>query len=251
MRDIAVVTGAASGIGAAATNLLLAQGTPVVGVDLAAGESADDLDWVEADVAAADLWPGVVERAKTRFGGPPTILVLNAATIAIGQVTDVSDDDWQRVFDVNVFAATRALRACLPPMIELGRGSIVAVASVNALQAEQGLVAYNASKGALLQLIRTVAVDHARQGIRANVVCPGTTDTPLFRKHLATASDPVRFLQVREQRPPLGRLLDPAEVARTIVFLAGDDAAGMTGSVLVVDAGLSASFDYRTGDEGA
>jgi NAD(P)-dependent dehydrogenase (short-subunit alcohol dehydrogenase family) len=249
--DIAVVTGAASGIGAAATSLFVAQGTPVIGVDLAAGESADGLGWVEADVAAADLWPSVVERAKARFGGPPTILVLNAATIAVGRVTEVSDDDWQRVFDVNVFAAVRALRACLPPMIELGRGSIVAVASVNALQAEQGLAAYNASKGALLQLIRTVAVDHAREGIRANVVCPGTTDTPLFRKHLATAGDPVRFLQAREQRNPLGRLLDPSEVARTVLFLAGDDAAGMTGSVLVVDAGLNASFDFRTGEEGA
>src|SRR2546428_833665 len=111
VRDIAVVTGAASGIGAAATSLLVAQGTPVV-----------------------------------------------------------------------------------------------AVASVNALQAEQGLVAYNASKAALVQLIRTVAVDHAREGIRANVVCPGVTETALFRAHLATANDPVRFRQVREQRNPLGRL---------------------------------------------
>jgi NAD(P)-dependent dehydrogenase (short-subunit alcohol dehydrogenase family) len=245
------VTGAASGIGAATVRLFVEQGTAVVGVDLAAGESTDDVEWVEADVVDADLWPGFVELAETRFGGPPSVLVLNAATIVVGTVIGVSEDDWRRVFDVNLLAAVRALRACLPPMIERGRGSVVAVASVNALQAEQGLVAYNSSKAALLQLIRTVAIDHAREGVRANVVCPGVTDTPLFRAHLATASDPVRFRQVREQRNPLGRLLDPAEVARTIVFLAGDESAGMTGSVLVVDAGLTASFDYRSGDEGA
>ncbi len=126
MGDIAVVTGAASGIGAAATSLFVWQGTPVIGIDLGAGESADGLDWVEGDVAAADLWPGVVERAKARFGGPPTILVLNAATIAVGPVTEVSDDDWQRVFEVTS-SRPSALRACLPPMIQLGRGSIVAL----------------------------------------------------------------------------------------------------------------------------
>ena len=136
-------------------------------------------------------------------------------------------------------------------MIERGRGSIVAVASVNALQAEQGLVAYNASKGALLQLIRTVAVDHARDGVRANVVCPGVTDTPLFRAHLATARDPERFRAAREQRNPLGHLLDPDDVARAVAFLAGDESSGMTGSTLIVDAGLTASFDFRTGSEGA
>jgi NAD(P)-dependent dehydrogenase (short-subunit alcohol dehydrogenase family) len=249
--DVAVITGAASGIGEAAARLLRERGLRVVGVDLAPGQEADGLSWVQADVADQELWPAVVELSASRFGAPPAVLVLNAATIAVGTVTEVSEDDWRRVFDVNVLAAARALRACLPPMIERGRGSIVAVASVNALQAEQGLVAYNASKGALLQLIRTVAVDHARDGIRANVVCPGTTDTPLFRAHLATASDPARFLSVREERNPLGRLLRPDEVAQAVAFLVSDESAGMTGATIAVDAGLTASFDFRTGAEGA
>lgn len=251
MTDVAVVTGAASGIGAASARILKERGCSVIGIDLLVGDSADDLPWIQADVADPALWPAVVTRALDQFGAPPSVLVLNAARIAIGTVAEVSDDDWQRVLDVNLLAAVRALRACLPSMIQRRRGSIVAVASVNAFQAEQGLAAYNASKGALLQLIRTVAVDHARDGIRANVVCPGVTDTSLFRTHLATASDPVRFLSVREQRNPLGRLLQPDEVARAIAFLAGDESTGVTGTALVVDGGLTASFDFRTGGEGA
>jgi NAD(P)-dependent dehydrogenase (short-subunit alcohol dehydrogenase family) len=223
----------------------------VVGVDLAGGQEAASLAWMQADVADPEVWPVVVELSTNRFGAPPAVLVLNAATIAVGTVAELSEDDWRRVLDVNVLGAARALRACLPPMIKRGRGSIVAVASVNALQAEQGLAAYNASKGALLQLVRTVAVDHARDGVRANVVCPGVTDTPLFRAHLATARDPTLFRSVREQRNPLGRLLRPDEVARAIVFLASEESAGMTGATLVVDAGLTASFDFRTGAEGA
>ena len=251
MTDVAVVTGAASGIGAASARILKERGSSVIGIDLLVGDSADGLPWIQADVADPALWPAVVAHALDQFGAPPSVLVLNAARIAIGTVAEVSDDEWQRVLDVNLLAAVRALRACLPSMIQRGRGSIVAVASVNAFQAEHGLAAYNASKGALLQLIRTVAVDHARDGIRANVVCPGVTDTSLFRAHLATASDPVRFLAVREQRNPLGRLLQPDEVARAIAFLAGDESTGVTGTALVVDGGLTASFDFRTGGEGA
>jgi NAD(P)-dependent dehydrogenase (short-subunit alcohol dehydrogenase family) len=249
-QEVAVVTGAASGIGAATVRRLRARGVLVVGVDLTSEEEADDLAWVQGDVAEQAVWEVVLARSRDRFDASPLILVLNAARIAIGSVTEVSDEEWRRVFDVNVFGAVRALRACLPDMIERRRGSVVAVASVNAFSAEQGLVAYNASKGALLQLTRTVAVDHARDGVRANCVCPGVTDTPLFRAHLGTARDPERFLAVRRRRMPLGRLLDPDEVAATVAFLASDDASGITGCALVVDAGLTASYDFRSGEEG-
>jgi NAD(P)-dependent dehydrogenase (short-subunit alcohol dehydrogenase family) len=94
-------------------------------------------------------------------------------------------------------------------------------------------------------------MDYARDGITVNCVCPGVIDTPFFRRHLDTAKDPANFLRVREQRNPLGRLLDPDEVAATVVFLASKDASGLTGSLVTVDAGLSASFDFRTGEEGA
>jgi NAD(P)-dependent dehydrogenase (short-subunit alcohol dehydrogenase family) len=136
-------------------------------------------------------------------------------------------------------------------MIERHRGAIVTVGSIDSLFAEQGLVSYCASKGAILQITRTVAVDYARDGIRANCVIMGVTDTPFFRRHLDTASDPDRFVKVREERQPLGRLLTPDEIAATIVFLASDDASGITGAAIPVDAGITTSFDFRTGGEGA
>jgi NAD(P)-dependent dehydrogenase (short-subunit alcohol dehydrogenase family) len=146
--------------------------------------------------------------------------------------------------EVNLIAAVKGVQACLPGMLARGRGSIVGVASTNALYAEQGLVSYNASKGALLQLIRSVAVDHARAGIRANAVCPGAIDTPFLRQHIDTAPDPEALLAQKTGRLPSGRLLDPADVARVIHFLLSDAGLGMNGASVVVDGGLTATFDF-------
>lgn len=251
MADIAVVSGAGSGIGAATTRRLRERGISVVGVDLVEGSDAADLVWIQGDVADGETWCRAVDGAKKQFDGTPSILVLNAAYLAVGTVLELSDEQWQRLFSVNVFGAVRALRACLPGMIERKRGAVVTVGSVDATMAEQGLISYCASKGAILQLTRTIAVDHARDGVRANCVCPGVTDTPSFRRHLDTASDPEQFVKVREERNPLGRLIDPDEVAAMIVFLASDEASAITGATIAVDAGLSTSFDFRTGAEGA
>src|SRR5690554_3923354 len=109
-----------------------------------------------------------------------------------------------------------AVRTVLPGMIARRSGSIITLGSIDSYMAEQGLISYCASKGAILQFTRALALDHARDGIRANCVCPGVTDTPFFRRHLDTASDPETFLKTREQRNPLGRLLQPDEIAATI-----------------------------------
>jgi NAD(P)-dependent dehydrogenase (short-subunit alcohol dehydrogenase family) len=132
-------------------------------------------------------------------------------------------------------------------MLERGRGSIVGIASTNALYAEQALVSYNSSKGALLQLIRSVAVDHARGGVRANAVCPGAIDTPSLREHVDAAPDPQALLRQKIGRLPSGRLLDPADVARVVHFLLSDASAGMTGATVLVDGGLTATFDFAAG----
>lgn len=253
MGDIAIVTGAASGIGARCVERLSEAGIDVVGIDLAAptASASSQVEWIEGDVTTDDAWHRATDAALDRFGASPSMLVLNAAHMEVGNVLELDDRQWARVFDVNVFSAVRGLRACLPAMIERRSGAIVTVASVDALFAEQGLAAYCSSKGALLQLTRTVAVDFARDGVRANCVCPGVTDTPFFRRHLSTASRPQEFLRVREERNPLGRLLDPDEVATLIAFLLSAAAKGITGSTFTVDAGLTASFDFRTGQEGA
>jgi NAD(P)-dependent dehydrogenase (short-subunit alcohol dehydrogenase family) len=253
--DVAVVTGAASGIGEAAVLRLQARGWAVIGVDLdppsqRLATAEGTLLWVRGTVSSTDTWTQVLETARS-LGRLPTSLVSNAARFGGGTVLTTSLDAWQGMFEVNVFGAVRALQACLPGMIQQGRGTIVTVTSVDAFMAEQGLAAYCSSKGALLQLTRCVAVDFARAGIRANTVCPGTTDTPAFRRVHDSFPDPERFLTERQERNPLGRILSSDEVARAIEFLASEDSAGMTGAAVTVDGGLSASFDFRGGPEAA
>ncbi|MGW3809292.1 SDR family NAD(P)-dependent oxidoreductase [Micromonospora sp. NPDC005113] len=247
-EGIAVVTGSASGVGAATVARLQRRGWRVVGVDVQ--ESGDGDAYVRGSVGELATWERVRATAGEELDGPPTVVVFAAAVLHTGSVLELDPGQWREIFTVNVDGVFHGLRTLLPGMVEAGGGSIVTVASVDAFMAEQGLAAYCASKGALLQLTRCVAMDHARQNVRANCVAPGVIDTPFFRRHLDTASDPARFLRAREQRNPLGRLLQPDEVAATVEF-AALDAVGMTGSILTVDAGLSASFDFRTGEEGS
>lgn len=249
MAGCAVVTGAASGVGLETARRFIARGIDVVGVDLDDRPADLDVAWVQGSVAETATWQQVLTAAEERSGSHPDTVVFNAAILIVGTILELSEEQWQKHFDVNVTAVVRALKVLLPPMIDAGAGSIVTVASVDAYQAEQGLAGYCSSKGALLQLTRCLAMDHARQGIRANCIAPGVIDTPFFRRHLETAADPERFLKAREQRNPLGMLLQPDQVAATVEFVALD-ATGMTGSVTTVDAGLSTSFDFRTGEAG-
>lgn len=245
--DVAVVTGGASGVGAALVAGLRAKEVSVVAVDLTwpAG-SGDDagLAAVTGDVAALQTWTAILGACEV-FGGAPNMLVINAARLVVGTVLDLTETDLRSVLEVNVVGAYQALRACLPAMIDRGGGSIVTVASTDALVAEQGLAAYCTSKGALLQLTRCVAVDHARNGIRANCVCPGAIDTPFFRRHVDAAPDPREFLREKRERHPSGRILDPDEVANVIRFLLSDASSGLNGAAVTIDGGLLASFDYH------
>lgn len=244
---VAVVTGSASGVGLATVARLRARGVDVIGVDLA--ETPDEggpgrLIPLLADVADSATWEQVLARAERELGAAPTTLVLNAARLVIGTVVTLTEEDWDAVLDVNVRGAARALRTLLPPMARSGGGSVVFVASVDGLVAEQNLAAYCTSKGALLQLMRAVALDHAREGIRSNAVCPGAIDTPFFRRHVVAAPDPAEFLRQKTERHPLGRLLSSGDVADAVDFLASDRARGITGAALTVDAGLTTGFDF-------
>jgi NAD(P)-dependent dehydrogenase (short-subunit alcohol dehydrogenase family) len=251
MTKVAVISGAASGIGAATAELFLNQDMPVLGVDLSPVNREDEhLGWVQGDIAQEETWTAVgAELARRDWQAD--ILVTAAAYLAVGNVLEITDEQWASTINVNLLGMVKAVRCVLPGMIERKHGAIVTVGSIDSYMAEQGLISYCTSKGGILQFTRALALDHARDGIRVNCVCPGVTDTPFFRRHLDTASDPENFLKVREQRNPLGRLLQPEEIAQTINFLASDQASGVTGAQIVADAGLTASFDFRTGEEGA
>jgi NAD(P)-dependent dehydrogenase (short-subunit alcohol dehydrogenase family) len=245
---LAVITGASKGIGEACARRFLRQGVTVIGIstsppppDLAerpgmhavVGNVADPVRWEEV----AAIW--------RRLGIPPTTLVLNAAKPAIGTVVTLDLAEWRDQFDGNVFGAVLGAKTCLPDMIANGGGSVVVVSSVNGWMAEQGLIAYSCSKATLIELARSIAVDHAREGIRANAIAPGVTDTPALRRAMGTTEDPDAWLRARAARNPLGRILSADEIANVAWFLASDESSGMTGTVLTVDAGLTASFDFR------
>jgi NAD(P)-dependent dehydrogenase (short-subunit alcohol dehydrogenase family) len=194
-------------------------------------------------VTNTSTWISVLRAVQAT--GRLRMLVLNAAQLAVGAVLDLEESALRRVLEVNVFGAFYALRACLPPMIESGGGSIVAIASTDAIFAEQQLSAYCASKGALLQLTRSVAVDYARKGVRANALCPGPIDTPFFRRHVAAAPDPESFLRAKVARHPAGRLLTPTDVAHAVCFLLSEQAEGFNGAALTIDGGLTTTFAFE------
>lgn len=244
-RDVAIVTGGASGVGKATVRLLASTGIVVVAIDRSwpDDDMPDGAEPITGDVVDDATWARALE-ATAPLGGA-SMLVLNAAKLAVGTVLDVPEEEFRSVLEVNVVSAVKALRATLPEMIGRGKGSIVAVASTASMYAEQALAAYSTSKGAILQLIRSVAVDHARQGIRANAVCPGAVDTPFFRMHVDSAPDPEAFLRAATERHPSGRILDPEDVARVIAFLLSDASLGMTGASVLVDGGLTATYDFE------
>jgi NAD(P)-dependent dehydrogenase (short-subunit alcohol dehydrogenase family) len=246
---IAIVTGAASGVGLETARLLLHRGSCVIGVDTESqpeGLSASsEVLWVKGDVSSASTWESARRLALTQFRNTPGVLVLCAARLVVGTVLETTVQAFRDLFEVNVYGVILGLQACLPDMITRGTGSVVAIASVNGLQGEQRLAAYNSSKGALVQLVRSAAVDHARDGVRVNAICPTSIDTPFISKQAAAMSDKEEFRRKMNARHPLGRILRPEEVASVAVFLTSADASGMTGTCVVVDCGLTASPDFN------
>jgi len=251
LPETVLVSGASSGLGHELCRLLVAAGVDTVGVDIApaqpdfAGERL--YRHVAGDVGQEATWHEAVSEVRGRSLG----LVTSAAILDVGTVVDATAAQLSRAFNVNVAGTAFAMKAVLPLMIAAGGGPIVAVASVNASLAEQQLAIYNASKAAVRQLARTVAMDHARQGIRVNVLSPGPMMAGLFKRHLESAADSDRFLATRSARQPNGRILDAAEVARAALFLLSDGASALNGADVIADGGLTASFDFRTGAEGA
>jgi NAD(P)-dependent dehydrogenase (short-subunit alcohol dehydrogenase family) len=248
------VSGAASGLGLEICQLLVDNGVYTVGVDLtdaaAQLKEAHGYHHVSGDVTEETTWQAVVDRLKDS-GYHSYGLVTSAAILDVGLVTENTKAQILRTFDVNVVGTALAMKALIPLMVETGGGSIVAVASVNASFAEQQLALYNSSKAAVRQLARTAALDHARQGIRVNVLSPGAMMAGLFQRHLESAADPDLFHKTRAKRQPVGRITSARDVARAGLFLLSNGAGALIGSDIIADGGLTTSFDFRTGEEGA
>jgi 2-keto-3-deoxy-L-fuconate dehydrogenase len=224
----AIVTGGASGIGAAVVRLLRERGAEVVVLDR---EPCD----IVVDVTDAAAVEAAVREAAERLGGLD-LVVNNAGVGAAGTVADNDDDEWHRVFDINVVGMARVARAALPYLRESGNAAIVNTSSVAATAGLPQRALYSATKGAVLSLTLAMAADHVREGIRVNAVAPGTADTPWVGRLLDAAADPAAERAALEARQPMGRLISAEEVAEAIVYLA--TATGTTGTILPVDGGM-------------
>lgn len=238
----ALVTGGASGIGAATAALLAARGARVAVLDRdPSGAPADTLP-LAADVTDDDAVRAAVAEAARRLGGLH-VLVGNAGIGAVGTVEDNPDDEWHRVLDVNLLGMVRTARAALPHLRagaaeRPGCASITHTCSIVATAGLPQRALYGASKGAVLALTLAMAADHLREGIRVNCVNPGTADTPWIGRLLDQADDPAAERAALDARQPMGRLVAPEEVAAAIAYLAGPAAASVTGAALAVDGGM-------------
>jgi 2-keto-3-deoxy-L-fuconate dehydrogenase len=231
----ALVTGGASGIGAATAGLLAERGATVAVLDRDVTGVGAPLIGVRADVTDDAAVRAAVEEAARELGGLD-LLVNNAGVGAQGTVADNDDAEWRRVFDINVFGMARVARAALPHLRESGRGAIVNTSSVAATAGLPQRVLYSATKGAILSMTLAMAADHVREGIRVNCVCPGTADTPWIQNLLGAADDPQAERAALEARQPMGRMVSAEEVAEAIVYLGTSSAT--TGTALHVDGGM-------------
>jgi 2-keto-3-deoxy-L-fuconate dehydrogenase len=232
----AIVTGGASGIGLATATLLASRGASVVCLDLNAAVPAP-LTGLKADVTDDASVRAAVAEAASTLGGLD-VVINNAGIGAQGTVEDNDDEEWSRVFDVNVQGMVRVSRAALPHLRNSSHAAIVNTCSIAATAGLPQRALYSATKGAVLSLTLAMAADHVREGIRVNCVNPGTADTPWIGRLLAKAEDPAAERAALEARQPTGRLVSADEVAGAIAYLASPLSSGTTGTALAVDCGM-------------
>jgi NAD(P)-dependent dehydrogenase (short-subunit alcohol dehydrogenase family) len=242
---VAIVTGATSGIGKAAAELLGQRGAALllVGRDEAAlsrvsgaiASRGATADHVVADITAAGAPAEIVARAVERFGAID-VLVNAAGVIATGSIENTTDEVWDHLMDINARAPFRLIRAAMPHLLAR-RGAVVNVSSVNGLRSFSGVLAYCVSKSAVDQLTRCAALEMAPKGVRINAVNPGVTITNLHRRGGMDDEQYSAFLQRSKETHPLGRPGEPQEIAELIAFLASDRSGWMTGATVSIDGG--------------
>lgn len=247
---VGLITGAATGIGAAGAKLFAAEGATValldVNVDLGR-ETVAEIEgdggramFIRGDVSRDDDVRGAVESAVESFG-KLDLLWSNAGIGVWKTVPETTNEEWERIVGVNLTGTFLVGRYGIPELIRAGGGTMVATASVSSFVAGRNWAAYCATKGGVLMLVRAMALDHADDGVRVNCVCPGSVDTPLQMDDLRHRDVP--FEQAKredEAAHPLGRFARPEEIARAALYLSCDDSSFTTGSALVVDGGLTA-----------
>ena len=233
---VAIVTGSASGIGAATAQLLADRGARVAAFD-SSPQPGSAYFAQQVDVTDTEQVERAVAAVVAEFGGID-IVINNAGIGAAGDVAGNTDDEWLRVFDVNVFGVVRVSRAALPHLRESSSPAIVNTSSIVAAVGVPLRALYSSSKGAVATLTLAMAADHVQEGIRVNAVLPGTADTPWVSRLLADAEDAGVAADQLRRRQPMGRLVTAEEIANAIAYLASPCSSSTTGTLLRVDGGM-------------
>jgi NAD(P)-dependent dehydrogenase (short-subunit alcohol dehydrogenase family) len=240
MRGLAgqriLVTGAAGGIGLACVDRLAAEGAHVAAADLAEPTDVPAVATLAADVTIPAEAARLVADAADALGGLDG-LVLAAGIHWSGPTHEMAPEAFAKVLDVSVTGTFLCCRAALPRFVAQGGGRIVTLGSTASLGGAPGLAAYSAAKGAVLNLTKSIAVEYAGAGVRANCLCPGSTNTPLMRRLMAERDNADAFLA----KHPIGRFAEPEEIAAAAAFLMSGEASFFVGSTVVVDGGFTAS----------
>jgi NAD(P)-dependent dehydrogenase (short-subunit alcohol dehydrogenase family) len=243
---IGIVTGAGSGIGRACAIALAREGAHVMLVGRRPNRLEEVVDEIgkhaialSADVSKSSDVDRIIERAAHHFG-EINFLVNNAGILHVGNAEQITEDQWDHTFQVNVRSVWLLSRAVLPHFRKVGGGSIINIASTLGLVGARNRAAYASSKGAVVQLTKSMAIDHGHEGIRVNAICPSFVESELTAAVLKEASDPDASRRDRTAAHPIGRLGQPEDVAGLTVLLASEESSWITGAVLPVDGGYLA-----------
>ena len=246
---VALITGGASGIGRATAHLFLAEGAKVVIADV----NSDALDHavkalratshqvlgVQGDVRSMEDAAAMVRTAVDNFGRLD-ILFCNAGITSVMPISELTEDEWDAVIDTNLKGMFTLIKQTIPQMRAQGGGTIITMGSEMGIVAVPESPAYNASKGGVIMLTRSLAIDLIRDNIRVNALCPGITRTPLLQAEVDRSLDPERTAAEQAAWAPIMRVADPIEIAHGALFLASDDSSFAVGSCLVLDGGYTA-----------
>lgn len=253
-NQVAWISGAASGIGEAVARLFAQEGAAVGLVDVrtvkgnevAAQIRADagQATFVECDVARSDQVRSSIDETAREFGSL-SIIVNCAGIVYVKRLDEMDEADWDRLMAINLKSIYLSIKHGIAHLTRSARSYVVNVGSISSFVGQCATPAYTASKGAVLMLTKSIALDYAADGIRCNCVCPGITDTPMLREHLSKAADPDAMLAARLNRVPMGIPLAPEDIAKAVLYFSCEDSTGVTGTSLVVDGGYLAAAEWE------
>ncbi|MBI3413722.1 MAG: SDR family oxidoreductase [Verrucomicrobia bacterium] len=251
---MAWISGAASGMGEGIARLFAREGAAVALVDVQAAKGqviAEQIRaaggraiFIECDVRSESAVRSSIEQTVREFGGLNSI-VNCAGIVQVKLLHELDEADWDRLMDINVKSIFLSIKHGIAHLKKNPRSYVVNIGSIGSFISQGSTPAYIASKGAVLMLSKSIALDYAADGVRCNCVCPGITDTPMLREHLNATADPEATLRNRLRRVPMGVPLTPHDIARAALYFSCEDSAGVTGTSLVIDGGYLAAAEWE------